>query len=80
MGTANLVKSRLTLEIDGRIRPFFNPVNFNWLIGNNPVNLSSAAAANIESMLKLILKFAILAKPNQQNKRVNNQNKNTSKL
>ena len=47
MGTANLVKSRLTLEIGGRIRPFFNPVNFNWLIGNNPVNLSSAAAANL---------------------------------
>ena len=48
MGTANLVKSRLTLEIGGRIRPFFNPVNFNWLIGNNPVNLSSAAAANVD--------------------------------
>ena len=35
---------------------------------------------DIESILKLILKFAILAKPNQQNKSVNNQNKNTSKL
>ena len=35
---------------------------------------------DIESILKLILKFAILAKPNQQNKSVNNHNKNTSKL
>ena len=34
---------------------------------------------DIESILKLILKFAILAKPNQQNKSVNNHNKNTSK-
>ena len=35
---------------------------------------------DIESILKLILQFAILAKPNQQNKSVNNHNKNTSKL
>ena len=35
---------------------------------------------DVESILKLILKFAILAKPNQQNKSVNNQNKNTNKL
>ena len=34
---------------------------------------------DIESILKLILKLAILAKPNQQNKSVNNHNKNTSK-
>ena len=27
MGTANLVKSQLTLQIRGRIRQFFNPVN-----------------------------------------------------
>ena len=48
MGTANLVKGRLTLQTPGRIRHFFNPVNFNWLIGNNPVNSPSAAAANVE--------------------------------
>ena len=35
---------------------------------------------DIEFILKLILKFAILAKPNQQNRSVNNHNKNSSKL
>ena len=35
---------------------------------------------DIESILKLILKFAILVKPNQQNKSVNNHNKNTATL
>ena len=34
---------------------------------------------DIESILKLTLKFAMLAKPNQQTKSVNNHNKNTSK-
>ena len=58
MGTANLVKSRLTLEIGGCIRPFFNPVNFNWLIGNNPVNLSSAAAANHKELRDRLLSIS----------------------
>ena len=44
------------------------------------VHVEAAFGENIKSVLKLILKFAILAKPNQQNKSVFNHNKNTSKL
>ena len=44
------------------------------------MHVEAAFGETIELMLKLILKFAILAKPNQQNKSVNNHNKNTSKL
>ena len=45
MATINLVLSRLKLKIRGHVRIFLNPVNFNWLIGNNPVNWPSVAPA-----------------------------------
>ena len=43
------------------------------------VHVEAALFGEVESILKLIMKFAILAKPNQQNRSVNNHNKNTSK-
>ena len=43
-------------------------------------DVEAAFGENIESILKLILKFSILAKPNEQNKSVYKHNKNTSKL